>query len=181
MKIFGKKGIEKRYAQNLAALDGFDGYIYGQTKAPAADVKYGGRNKSVSSVGCGIAAIYNVMRFIGKPQSFAQVAREAELLRLPFFGGILGTKTRKLGRYFRLHKVEFTEEKKLESFKKALPDCKIAIVCSWNDKIADGIHFYCVYPADGGFKSVNYYSSDRPHDYSPDILKPERFIIGYTF
>ncbi|HCA05080.1 MAG TPA: hypothetical protein DEO32_04180 [Ruminococcaceae bacterium] len=181
MKILGKKGTEKRYQFNKAALGGFDGYIYGQTRQPVAGLKYGGGNKKISAVGCGAAAVYNVMKFIGRYQSFAEVARDCELLSLPFFGGRFGTKTQKLGRYFNLHGVKYSEFRSCGDFVNALKACNIAIVCSWNNKITDGIHFYCVYPENGGYKSLNYRSSDCPCDYSPDVLKPERFIIGYCF
>ena len=182
MKIFGKKGIECRYQSNKAKLAGFEGYIYGQTKAPAAGLKYGSAEKDISSVGCGVAAIYNVMKFIGKPQSFADVVKDAELLGLPFFGGRFGTKTKKLGRYFRLHNVNFTEYRSFEKFTKALPGSKISIIVSWNDKITDGIHFYCVYPdEESSYKSINYYSSDRPFDFNPGNLRKDRFVIAYGF
>ena len=182
MKIFGKRGIERRYQANKSRLEGFNEYIYGQTKAPASEVKYGSAGRNVSYVGCGVAAIYNVMRFIGKPQSFADVVKDSEILRLPFFGGRFGTKTKKLGRYFKLHNIDFTEYRNYDNFKKALPSHKICIICSWNDKITDGIHFYCVYPReDGSFKSINYYSSDRPFDFDLSTLRKDRFIIAYGF
>ena len=182
MKIFGKKGIEKRFRFNQDAADGFDDYIFGQTKEPVSELKYGSLNKKISSVGCGVAAIYNVMRCIGDSQSFAEVLMDAELLRLPFCGGFFGTKTKKLGRYFKLHGVNFTKFRSCQKFKESLPDCKIAIVCSWNDKITDGIHFYCVVPdGEDKYNSINYYSSDCMREFSPDAIRDDRFIIAYCF
>lgn len=101
MKIFGKKGIERRYQINKSRLEGFNEYIYGQTKAPASEVKYGSAGRNVSYVGCGVAAIYNVMRFIGKPQSFADVVKDSEILRLPFFGGKIRNQNKKARQIFQ--------------------------------------------------------------------------------
>lgn len=183
MKLLGKKGISARYGHNREASAGFDGYIYGQTKEPIGSLKYGGANKELRDVGCGVAAIYNVMRFLGMPQGIAEVARDAEQLRLAFFGGRFGTKTRKLGRYFALHGVPCSKYRSCRSFKDALPSHKITIVCSWNDKITDGIHFYCLYPdpESGKIMSLNYHSSDAPQVFSADRLRDDRFIIGYGF
>ena len=155
MKLLGKKGIMRRYADNQRLAEGFDGFIFGQCKQPVGDLRYGSAEKPVADVGCGVAAVYNVMRLLGKYQPVADVARDCELLRLAFFGGRFGTATKKLGRYFSYHGVSCREFRRCGEFKAALDGCKAAIVCTWNDRITDGIHFYCIYPDGGGFSSLN--------------------------
>lgn len=181
MKRFGKKGIMRRYADNRQTAKAFDGYIFGQCEQPVGDLRYGSAGKALADVGCGVAAIYNVMRFLGKEQPVADVTRDCELLRLAFFGGRFGTRTKKLGRYFDLHGVPYQIFRRCDRFKTALADCQIAIVCTWNNKITDGIHFYCVYPDGGGFASLNYRSTDKAQPYALSLLRSDRFIIGYMF
>ena len=134
MKLLGKKGIMRRYADNQRLAEGFDGFIFGQCKQPVGELRYGSAEKPVADVGCGVAAVYNVMRLLGKDQPVADVARDCELLRLAFFGGRFGTATKKLGRYFSYHGVSCREFRRCGEFKAALDGCKAAIVCTWNDK-----------------------------------------------
>lgn len=181
MKLLGKKGIMRRYADNQRLAEGFDGFIFGQCKQPVGDLRYGSAEKPVADVGCGVAAVYNVMRLLGKDQPVADVARDCELLRLAFFGGRFGTATKKLGRYFSYHGVSCRKFRRCGEFKAALDGCKAAIVCTWNDKITDGIHFYCIYPDGGSFSSLNFHSTDRAQPFSLSQLRDDRFIIGYVF
>lgn len=183
MKLFGRRGIARRYRENQEAAKGFDTYIYGQTKAPVASLRYGSAGKELRDVGCGIAAVYNVMRFLGQPQPVADVINDAELLRLAFMGGRFGTKTKKLDRYFKLHGVPCQIYRRCSDFKQALDSHSIAIVCTWNNKITDGIHFYCLYrdSETGELTALNYYSADAPQTFLLDNLRDDRFIIGYGF
>lgn len=183
MKLFGRRGIARRYGENSEAAKNFDSYICGQRNAPVASLRYGGAEKEFRDVGCGIAAIYNVMRFIGQPQPVADIIRDAELLQLAFMGGRFGTKTRKLGRYFKLRNVPCKTYRRCEDFKQALPNHAITIVCSWNDKITDGIHFYCLYidSETGELTALNYCNAHAPIHFSIDSLRSDRFIIGYGF
>ena len=63
-----------------------------------------------------------------------------------------------------------------------MPDCQIAIVCSWNDKITGGIRYYCIVPdGEDKYNSINYYSSDCMREFSLDAIRDDRFIIAYCF
>lgn len=169
------------YHSNLELFKPFEGYLYRQSDPRIARLRYGGFKKEIHSVGCGLVAIYNVMRRIGKPQSFVKVINDAERLRLPWLFGAFGTKTGQLKRYFDLHGVPCKRYKSSEAFKAALNSCDCAIVCTWNDKRRHGIHFYTIFSDNGRLTALNLYNADSAVPFSLDKIKANRFIAGYGF
>ncbi len=172
---------EKNYIANKELTKPVEGYITRQTDERIAKAAYGRLGNPTSRVGCAVVAVYNVMLRLGKPQPYADVVRDCERLGLPWLFGALGTKPRKLGRYFRLHGVAFGRIRKADAFKAALNDCSAAIVCTWNSKITNGIHFYAVLKENGRLMSANQHYSNGLLDFDTSCIRNDRFIVGYVF
>ena len=175
--------ILRRYSFNLKQLGDYNGYVYNQHGAPVGNMKYGGAGKTFAKVGCGVAAIYNVMKFLGFEQNLADAVRDAELLHLTFLGARFGTKTRKLDRYFKYKGVPCEKIMNRDRFVGRLKECRIAIVCSWNKKLRHGIHFYCAYPEKdtGILRTINYRSGEKALEFTPEMIRRDRFVVGYIF
>lgn len=176
-----KRKIEQRFKDNSASLGDFGGLVYSQTAKPVSDLAFGRRGKTFSKVGCGAAAAYNTLRLLGREITLAEVIRDFELLRLPRFGGLWGTKPLGLRRFFRLHKVPYRLFFNCDKFKNELLGCHIAVVCSFNDKILSGMHFYCLRPnpLDNSLRAVNYTYSGGETVFPISRLRNDRFVVGY--
>ncbi len=156
------------------------GYIFNQSDPVIADVRYGVSRRKVKNVGCGIVAVYNVMLCLNEPKSFAEIAVEARKLRMPWLFGFFGTKPRSLGRYFDKTGVPYIRTDSAEEFCGGLENCNAAIICTWNDRRRDGIHFYAIINDGGKLTSLNRFCDEtKPSVFSPESVRADRFITGY--
>ncbi len=156
------------------------GYIFRQSDPTVSDIRYGVSRQKVKNVGCGIVAIYNVMLSLNKPQSFAEIAAEARKLRMPWLFGFFGTKPRSLGRYFDKMEIPYSRTDSAEEFCGRLENCSAAIICTWNDRRSEGIHFYSIINDGGRLTSLNRFCNEtKPSAFSPESVRGDRFITGY--
>lgn len=171
--------IQERYQYNQSRLSDFHGYIFGQCVPPIAELKYGRCCGSVAQKGCGAAAVYNALRYIGRKQPVCEVLREMEQLRMPWIFGLFGTKPFSLRRYFRKNNIPFENYCGYSRFLSALKENSIGIICSWNKRFR-GIHFYCVYSENDKLYSLNYYNSQKEEPFDGRETNGLRFITGYV-
>lgn len=178
-----RRGIGERFVYNRALLRDFDGFVYSQSRPPVNALLYGSAGKRFGEVGCGVAAVCNIMRLLGKSQPLAEVLREAEQLRLPLCGARLGTKLFAPARYFRRHGVPFRRVYGCRACRALLPQYRAALICTWNDRFLDGVHFYCVFrdAATGALRSLNFADADSELPFDPEQLRPRRFIRALLF
>lgn len=156
--------------------------LYSQSDPDVAALRYGHLGKTVDRVGCALVAIYNVMKYLGREQSFEAVLRDAQKLHMPWLFGAFGTKPWALKRYFKIKNVPFKQTNNCREWKSSLPGCRAAIVCTWNSKRRHGIHYYSVINKDGKLYALNRYSDfPEPTPFSPDDTDNKRFITGFTF
>lgn len=172
----------KHNISNLELYKPINDYLYRQDDKKAAALKYGRLGKRIENVGCALVAIFNVMRRLGKPREMTDIILAAEKLRMPWLFALFGTKPRSLGRYFSANGVEYARTSNLAKFKERLKSCNAAIVCTWNSKRRQGIHFYTVFNDGGTLTSLNRFcNNDNAIPFSPNVLKENRFITGYLF
>ncbi len=173
--------IEEHFRSNSAALQGFGDYIYSQAAGKVGELLYGSAGKRVAQVGCGAVALYNALKFIGRDMPLPEIIRELERLRAVRLGGRFGTRALTMRRFFRLHGVEYKLYLSPNRFKEALPRCRIAIVCSFNDRILDGMHFFCVYyrGSDDTYRAINYKYSTGETVFPIEKIRRERFAAAY--
>jgi hypothetical protein len=159
------------------------GYINGQACGNVAKVKYGLYPMSYN--GCEIIAVYNLMYHLGMRQELADIAKEI----YPYASvlcGLFGSRTLKLERFFKEHKLVHTtvrnEEEMFELFKKS--DC--AVIGLWNraNNPFKGIHTIFVKNIKGKARVFNRSNSNpSPRDYGSieDFMKGQRLIVAYCF
>ncbi len=172
--------IEDRFRDNRDALPEYRDYIFDQRDPLIRDLSYGQRG-NVGDNGCGAVAVHNAMKYIGKEQSFCEVLRDMEELRMTWLGAKFGTKPGSLGRYFNRNNIPYKKYKSTNDFKAALLTHKIGIVCTWNKRFY-GMHFYCVrYAAeDNAYYTANCIT--QGNEFKPidlGVISNARFITGY--
>lgn len=156
-------------------------YVTGQNDSRIGGLPYGRAKRKIAAVGCGLVAIYNVMRRLHCPQTLEEIICDAQKLKMPWLFGVFGTKPKSLGRYFRLKKIPFEQTSDSAAFLKMLPTADAAIICTWNNKRTDGIHFFTVFNDSGKFTALNQYNADTPTVFSFETVRRNRFITGYLF
>lgn len=156
-------------------------YLYGQDDVRVASLRYGKARRQIESVGCGLVAVYNVMKRLDREQSFEDIIRDAQRLHMPWLFGFFGTKPRSLSRYFKLHRVDCRLTNNCAEFKSSLSEANAAIICTWCGKRTDGIHFFTVFNDDGRLTALNRYCGKAPTPFSSDEIREDRFICGYLF
>ena len=169
------------YISNKELSEPIDGYIYRQSDPRVARLRYGSSRRRVKNTGCGVVAMYNICRRLGKPQQAAEIIRDAERLKMPWLFGIIGTKPKSLDRYFDFRGIPVRKTTDSEDFKSSLPQADCAVICSWNGKRSDGIHFYTVLDDDGKLSALNLYDRACATPFSLDNVRADRFIAGYLF
>ena len=171
-----------RYNSNKAQYIPTNKYIFLQSDPSVASLKYGKPGIKIKTNGCGMVAVYNVMRSLGNPVELPDIIREAEALRMPWLFGFFGTKPRSLGRYFSKKEISFKRTDDCAEFKESLEKCRAAIICTWCSKRRDGIHFFAIINDSGKLKALNRWSDvDHATDITPDDIRADRFITGYLF
>lgn len=157
-------------------------YLTRQDDPAVASLTYGRLGKTVDHVGCGLVAIYNVMHALGMPQDFRDILRDAQRLHMPWLFGVFGTKPWAIKRYFAHKGISFESTGDCEAWRRSLPDCRAAIICTWNSKRRHGIHFYAVVNQNGQLLALNRYSNcNAPTPFAPSEVRADRFITGLVF
>lgn len=156
-------------------------YVTRQNDPLIGSLAYGRAKRQIANVGCGLVAIYNIMSRLRCPQTVEEIIRDAQRLKMPWLFGIFGTKPKSLGRYFRQKKIPFEQTSDSAVFLKKLPAADAAIICTWNSKRTEGIHFFAVLNDNGSFSALNQYNADTPTAFSAEAVRRDRFITGYLF
>jgi len=175
-KVFHKKCMNHHISKNELTT-----YLYAQDDPRIASLCYGRAKQKIERSGCGLVAIYNVMKRLGKAQPFPDIIRDAQRLHMPWLFGFFGTKPRSLRRYFKLHGVPFRLTNDCADFKESLAAANAAVLCTWNDKRTSGIHFYAVFNDNGKLTALNRYCGNAPTAFSAEDVRADRFICGYLF
>lgn len=169
------------YISNKELSQPLDGYIFRQSDPRVAPLHYGRFGRELKNVGCGVVAMYNVCQRLGKPQEVAGIIRDAERLRMPWLFGLFGTKPKSLDRYFASREIPLRKTTDSEELRNSLAQSDCAVICTWNKKRSDGIHFFTVLNDGGKLSALNLYDSDRATSFSADEIRDDRFIAGYLF
>lgn len=177
-----KRQIANHFKINSQLLSGFDGFVYSQAEESVGKSVFGRAEKTVKKVGCGAVAAYNAAKFLGIKITLPEVIRDFEELKIARLFGVLGSKPLGIKRFFKRRKISSKLFFNVDSFKAALPKCKIAVVCSFNEKLKNGMHFYCVRfdEESGTLKAMNHTYSPGETTLSPDKIRLGRFVAGYA-
>ncbi len=138
------------------------------------------------NVGCEVAAVYNAMISLGRPERLSQTIYCFEAWSIEFASGWgkLGSNPLEISRYLKKKKVSYKKYTSFSSLKKAVAKrnkCRI-IMSTWNKPITDGLHTFFVYKANKNlFKSYNW-----GYDFNPinknildEFNNGSGFIVGY--
>ena len=166
----------KRDKKNRNILRGFNNYIYGQDTYPVSGLSFGGGYYKVYSNGCGLVAVYNVMKYIGKFKYFQNVILEAEMNDMLWQGGMFGVKDEKIRSYFNAHKVKFTKYETLTKLKKNIDKYRITIVYVRNNYTLSR-HYYCIVKKKNGYKTLNFHNNNKGYkDFNFNKIDDRHFI-----
>lgn len=145
----------RSYNENLETLhegrDTIDGLAYGvyidnQHTSTPANYHFG--FTKFGEVGCEVAAIYNLMIDLGKPQMLSQVIYDFEkwAIEYAFAWGNFGSEPRKLYRYLKHKDIPYKKYTSYKKYKKAISvtDSNHYISSFWNTSISEGLHTFYI-------------------------------------
>ena len=100
-------------------------------------------------VGCEVAAVYNAMISLGRPERLSQTIYCFEAWSIEFASGWgkLGSNPLEISKYLKKKKVSYKKYTSFSALKKAAAKknkCRI-IMSTWNKPITDGLHTFYVY------------------------------------
>ena len=175
-----------RFRKNKKIVKNFNGYIYGQNIKQNGcyiqNVKLGTNYFTVGEKGCGLVAVYNVMKLIGKFQYFPNVIVEAEVNNMLTLGGSLGmTDDKKIAEYFNAHKVKYDKIETVSKLKSNIKKYRISIIYVRNTGSL-GRHYFCVTKRYNECSVLNYYGgSNHFESFSWSMCDKNHFIRAYCF
>ncbi len=171
------------YYQNVALFGDRTGYVCSQNQSKIKDMCYD--EKTVSYSGCGVIAIYNLMKSIGRWMSLPQVILECEMNDLTILGGTFGTKHKNIKKFFNAHSVSYKYYEKESSFIKKLNAFKQScIVVYWNNKrYTSKIHIFFFSKIGKQYTVYNGYGASSTgisyKQYRDAVGGRTKFICGY--
>lgn len=140
-------------------------YIEDQHDESVAGYKFG--FTTFGGVGCEVAAVYNLMISLGRPERLSETIYKFEKWAIEFSvgWGHLDSNPREIYRYLRKKNIEYRRYTKLQyekfcSMSENEGDKKDFIFSRWNTPITEGLHTFYVEKRDGTFYSMNNYDSD---------------------
>ena len=174
-----------RFRKNKKIVGKFNGFIYGQNVKHNGyniqNVLLGVNNCKVGSNGCGLVAVYNVMKWIEKYQYFPNVIVEAEINDMLVLGGSLGVSDKKIGEYFHAHKVKYDKIETVSKLKSKIGKYRISIIYVRNNRSISR-HYFCVIKRYNKFLALNYYNNlTKLIDFSWSMCDKNHFIRAYCF
>ncbi len=121
-------------------------YIESQYDPRVAEYHFG--FTKFGEVGCEVAAIYNLMIDLGKPQMLSQVIYDFEkwAIEYAFAWGNFGSEPRKLYRYLKHKDIPYKKYTSYKKYKKAISvtDSNHYISSFWNSSIFEGLHTFYI-------------------------------------
>ena len=183
-----KKKIEKDKRSALSRIsktDNFTGYIYGQGVFLHKNMEIG--FGTLEDNGCGVIAVYNCMKKLGKRKNLGQIVCEFEINHALFAKALLGVTPGNINRYFYAHNVEGENFYKIKSFKKKAKTARVNIMCIYNIKGKDKyFHYFMFYYNKGKNKYIAYNWSNQQEKakgfatFNLMIEEDEEFLWGYS-
>ncbi|MDR0751867.1 MAG: hypothetical protein LBF12_04715 [Christensenellaceae bacterium] len=177
--------IEANYKHNKKNKDP-DKYINNQNDGDFHNWKFG--VSTMDKNGCGVIAVYNLLRMRGETKNLADVAYEIENNTGTLILGIFGTDPTHFGEYFRSKKIkvtEYTNLTKLEDAAKEMSTSQKIVLEIWNEpSILKGAHAVAVEKVDKIFYIYNgeYDGTLLPYNTLNEYISKSggSLIIGYV-
>lgn len=174
------KVADKNYVVNKA-IEEPDGFINGQ--ALFSTYRFG--FCTLDEVGCGIIAIYNMLRMFGTPQKLADLIREFETNStetVPF--GFWGINPYSLKKYFNKYYIPYSKINRISQLDKMKSDGGIYLLTYWNNakKLTAGAHTVALCCIDNEyvvFNLSNRKTSVSKFKNAADIIGNGKLIRGY--
>ena len=156
-----------------------DDYLNGQSMGVLKDMKYGAT--TLDDAGCGPIAVYNAMRYLGKPMPLQDVMRELETYAAPI-GARFGTSFMLMMIFFWRHHVRFRIFRRIKKIDKS----NSGIIMFWTKRpVFSGGHFVFYRRDEEGKISVYNRYSNREGIYQFDsireMLPQNRVIMTFAF
>lgn len=187
MRSGAYSGYESHYTTNTALEGSSMGYIYGQANCPNF---YIGLTSRMADVGCGIAAIYNALKYQGVRVTASDIIYSFEKNGYIMTYGYLGTDPYAIGEYLTSSYINYTQYTDFTDMEAAIEDGiatrQTYIISSWNgSSVADGLHTYALYTTTSGegVYVYNLYNSDTAVRFYESIdffVDEQTFVVGYV-
>ena len=136
-------------------------------------------------VGCGIIAIYNALRLLGRPEKLTDLIREFETNAtetIPF--GFFGINPFSMKKYFKAQYIPYIKIHRMRDFKKHQEEGGVYLLTFWNDAKhwTKGAHSVALCYTDGRFIVYNRTNSNsEPMEFenAADVIGSGLLICGY--
>lgn len=140
---------------------------------------------TLDRVGCGIIAVYNALRLLGRPKKLTNLIREFETNNtetIPF--GFFGINPFSMRKYYEAHQIPYRKIFRVKEFDKAKEENGVFVMTFWNDsknlmKGAHTVTFCCINNQFDVFNRTNGNSESVKFDNAGDIIGNGRLICGY--
>ena len=177
---------EAHYTTNLALEGNSLGYIYGQKNCPAFVIG----SSNMASVGCGMAAVYNALKFMGAQIKVSSIIRTFEKNGYLMLHGYLGSDPFAIAEYLDNNNFNYTQYTDFSDMEDAVNEGmstrQAYIISRWNGTdITDGLHTFALYTTESG-NGVHVYNlydnSTGVRDYNDigDFVDDDTFVVGYV-
>lgn len=171
--------LRTRFRRNNRATASHRGPIWGQSACGALSL---GRC-TMAKNGCEIIAVYNALRFLGRPVLLEDLIARYESRGWIMAWGHLGSDPYAAGDYLTEQNHSHRVFSDYNSFARGLKEGKVFVLSYWlKDSLFAGAHGITLVRSENGLWACNLYNSQqspRKIRQLSDILTPERFIVGY--
>lgn len=180
LKKFRTKTAEKNLAVNKKNIEP-EGMINGQGEL--SDYRFG--LSTMDKVGCGIIAIYNALRLLGREEGFTELIREFETNStetIPF--GFFGINSFSMTKFFKARSISYTKLHSINDIVRHTEEGGIYIFTFFNNrkKLTEGAHTVALQYSDG-FYTVYNLTNGRKEPVSftdaAEIIGDGLLILGY--
>lgn len=155
-----------------------DDYLNGQSLGVLKDMKYGASN--LDDAGCGPLAVYNALRYLGRPMSLPKVMRELETYAAPI-GARFGTSAILMMIFFFRHHVRFRIIRRIKKIDRS----EAGIMMYWTKRpvFSGGHYVFFKRDEDGRMTVYNRYSNrDEIYRYESvgEMVPQKRIILTFA-
>ncbi len=163
-----------------------------QGLSPISGMRYGAHPFSWN--GCGILAVFHILRLLGRKESLPSLIWQFERNRMPWFlpGAHFGTNPARLGRVLRAKGISYTMTRNKKKFLQnaVRGEYRCGIVSYWNHRISlhpfwffgGGMHTVAYQFRDGRYEVYNVGAQDAQPRYMKslnELLDDRRMTVGY--
>jgi len=171
--------LRTRFRRKKPASRTHHGPVWGQQSC--GDLPLG--RCTMAKNGCEIIAVYNALRFLGRPVLLEDLIARYERRGWIMAWGHLGSDPYAAGDYLAEQNLPHRVFCDYDSFAQGLENGKVFVLSYWlKDSLLSGAHGVTLYRSEGGLWVSNLYNSQqspRKIDSLWDITTPKRFIVGY--